>query len=129
VSPLDGRLSYIERLRSTSRTLRQTLLLLQVIMRLSDKVSSNLGKEVRHVLLFIEHALRSTDTAIDAEPADSDDGADSDDEDVDDVEEATVPELKKDDVPNLGLVETALNLLVTTLHGELFRKHLCRTSG
>ena len=88
-------------------------------MRLSDKVSANLGREVRHVLLFIEHALRAPGESSDAtDEADSDDGADSDNEDIDDAEEATVTGLTKDDVPNLGLVETALNLLVATLHGK-----------
>jgi len=72
---------------------------------------------VRHVLLFIEHALR-TSPADPNGTADSDDGADSDDEDADDAEEATVADVTKEDAPNLGLVETALNLLCTTLHGE-----------
>lgn len=86
-------------------------------MRLNEKASANLGKEAQHVLLFIEHALRSSSVDTD-EAADSDDGADSDDEDVDDAEEVTVAEVTKEDVPNLGLVETALNLLCSTLHGE-----------
>jgi hypothetical protein len=88
-------------------------------MRLSDKVSANLGKEVQHVLLFIEHALRTPGESSDeVNEANSDDGTDSDDEDIDDAEEATVADLTQDDVPNLGLVETALNLLVATLHGK-----------
>jgi len=98
-------------------------------MRLSDKVSANLGKEVRHVLLFIEHALRAPgESSEEVDEADSDDGADSDDEDVDDAEEATVANLTKDDVPNLGLVETALNLLVATLHGMSAMAHLASFS-
>jgi hypothetical protein len=97
---------------------RRTLILLQVIMRLSDKASANLGKEVRHVLLFIEHALRPSSTAEEIDIADSDDGADSDDEDADDTAEPAVAnDVDKEDIPNLGLVETALNLLVATLQG------------
>jgi hypothetical protein len=97
---------------------RRTLILLQVIMRLSDKASANLGKEVRHVLLFIEHALRPSSTADGIDSADSDDGADSDDEDADDAAEpAAANDVVKEDIPSLGLVETALNLLVATLHG------------
>lgn len=97
---------------------RRTLILLQVIMRLSDKVSANLGKEVRHVLLFIEHALRPSSTADAIDIADSDDRVDSDDEDADDAAEpAAANNVVKEGIPNLGLVETALNLLVATLHG------------
>jgi hypothetical protein len=112
------RVENIKRDRLMYFATRRTLILLQVIMRLSDKASANLGKEVRHVLLFIEHALRPSSTADAIDIADSDDGADSDDEDADDAAEpAAANNVVKEDIPNLGLVETALNLLVATLHG------------
>jgi hypothetical protein len=96
---------------------RTSLLYLQIIMRLSEKVSSHLGKETRDVLLFIEHALRSSKY----DHVQEEDEADSDDEDIEDVEAATRDDvgLTEADVPNLGLTETALTLLLATLQGEI----------
>ena len=86
-----------------------TNVVLGIMLRLTQNASIFPGNHVQDVLNFIEHALRSPGNAAaghvhDDSTIDDEDMADSDGGDG--------------DIPNQGLVETALSLLLTTVSAD-----------
>lgn len=86
-------------------------------MQITENMSDALGDQTEKVLIFIEQALRSSTAegesiAVDEEGADSDD---EDDEGAGDVDVGLDGGLDDQDVGKLGLMETAIHLLLATL--------------
>lgn len=98
---------------------RSLLLYLQLIMQITESMSDALGDQTEKVLIFIEQALRSSMTEPDSVAIDDQgDAADSDDEDEDGAGSADSElggNLDAQDVTRLGLMETAIHLLLATL--------------
>lgn len=101
------------------------MLYLQLIMQITEGMPDALGNQTDQILVFIEQALRSSsnDAEIIAD-ATGHDASDSDDEEEEDEQEAAAvdAELEEDldaeSVTKLGLMETAIHLLLATLQCE-----------
>jgi hypothetical protein len=108
----------------TANSYRALLLYLQLIMLITESMPDALGDQAQKILIFIEQALRSSTTETESiEVQDREDTADSDDEE--DQESQADGErsnhdpngdLDAKDVTKLGLMETAIHLLLATLH-------------
>ncbi|KAJ9105392.1 hypothetical protein QFC21_001762 [Naganishia friedmannii] len=101
---------------------KKLLLYLQLIMQITESMPDALGNQTDQILVFIEQALRSS--VNDAEiftASPGNDAADSDDEEEEDEDEAAAvdADLEEDfdaqSVTKLGLMETAIHLLLATL--------------
>lgn len=89
-------------------------------MQITENMSDALGDQTEKVLIFIEQALRSSasegeSVEVDAEGADSDD---EEGEEAGDVDAGLDGDLEHQDVGKLGLMETAIHLLLATLQCE-----------
>jgi hypothetical protein len=89
-------------------------------MQITENMSDALGDQTDKVLIFIEQALRSSvsegeSVGVDVEGADSDD---EEGEEAGDVDAGLDGDLEDQDVGKLGLMETAIHLLLATLQCE-----------
>lgn len=94
-------------------------------MLITESMPEALGDQAQKVLIFIEQALRSSTTENEStKTEDREDAVDSDDEEEDQESQADGERLNQDptddldakDVTKLGLMETAIHLLLATLH-------------
>ena len=107
----------LEPVYGSTRLCRSLLLYLQLIMQITENMPDALGDQTEKVLIFIEQALRSS-TAEGESIAVDDEAVDSDDEDGEgagDVDAGLDGDLDDQDVGKLGLMETAIHLLLATL--------------
>ncbi|KAJ9112328.1 hypothetical protein QFC19_000748 [Naganishia cerealis] len=108
---------------------KKLLLYLQLIMQITEGMSDSLGNQTDQILVFIEQALRTSSNEADIithtngqDTADSDDEEDEDGADADAEAEAVDAELEEEldarSVTKLGLMETAIHLLLATLQSN-----------
>lgn len=91
-------------------------------MQITESMSDALGNQTEQVLIFIEQALRSSTPeggsgTVDAEGVDSDDEEDEDEE-AGGIDAELEDDLEHQDVGKLGLMETAIHLLLATLQSK-----------
>lgn len=107
------------------------MLYLQLIMLITESVPDALGDQTQKVLIYIEQALRSSTTEKESIKArDPEHAGDSDDEEEDEfqanterLEPDSIDDLDAKNITKLGLMETAIHLLLVTLQCES-PKHL-----
>lgn len=106
-------------------TFRKLLLYLQLIMQITEGMPDALGNQTDQIFIFIEQALRSSSNdaeIITASPgndaANSDDEEEGQDDEAEDVDAELEDDLDVQNVTKLGLMETAVHLLLATLQCE-----------
>lgn len=101
-------------------------------MLITESMADALGDQTEKVLIFVEQALRSSLTEKDTIAQEREEEGDSDDEE-DELRDGTansrlniVEDLDAKDVTKLGLMETAVHLLLATLQCKHWRAlHVC----